>query len=304
VPKTISVLIPTYGREKEVIDTVEALQKQTRVPDEIVVVDQNGDLFPKLDHFLDTAPRVRHIKAPNPGVSINYNRCLENAKSDIVLFLDDDVIPDPQLIEAHLNHYQDDHSKIGGIAGRVEQPSGDWNPDQIPKNLVGRFHRWSGKVTGHFNFNRRCEVQTAPGGNMSFRRDVLLKTGGFDLGFEGNGYFFETDGSLRVHQAGYQIIFDPQANLKHLMAPAGGARVTDKAVHTYYFVKNGIRMCRRHSPLLALPYCYLRLVFYFIAKALYNRNPRILTQGCLAFWRGIRQPMQVIGISKGLESSS
>lgn len=292
--KSISVLIPTYGREKELIDTVQALLKQTRVPDEIVIVDQNGDAFPELDRFLKGIPLVRHIKSPAPGVSINYNRCLENAKSEIILYLDDDVIPDPRLIEMHLENYRDDDPRMGGVAGRVEQPSGDLDPDKISPLQVGRYHPWSGKSSGHFNFNRRCEVQTAPGGNMSFYRRVLLETGGFDLGFEGNGFFFETDGSLRVFQAGYKIFFDPRATLKHLMAPSGGARVKDKAVHTYYFVKNGIRMARRHSPAIALPWIYLRLFGYFTAKAIYNRNTRIFSQGCLAFARGLRQPMRVI----------
>jgi GT2 family glycosyltransferase len=297
--QSISVLIPTYGREKELIDTVQALLKQTRVPDEIVIVDQNGDAFPELDRFLKSISIVRHIKSPTPGVSINYNRCLSNAKSKIVLYLDDDVILDPRLIEMHLENYRDNDPTLGGVAGRVDQPSGDLDPNKISPKTVGRYHPWSGKSSGHFNFNRRCEVQTAPGGNMSFYRRILLQTGGFDLGFEGNGFFFETDGSLRVHQAGYKIVFDPRATLTHLMAPAGGARVKDKAVHTYYFVKNGIRMARRHSPLFALPFIYLRLIAYFTAKALYNRNSRIFSQGCLAFARGLRQSMQV----NGLESS-
>jgi GT2 family glycosyltransferase len=284
--KTISVLIPTLGREKEVIDTVRSLLQQTRVPDEIVVVDQNGDRFPALDQYLDSIPIVKHIKSPEPGVSNNYNRALENATSEIVLFLDDDIIPDSRLVEMHLENYErESGAHFGGVAGRVEQPSGDQDPKSI--RHVGRYHSWTGTISANFNYDKRTEVEIAPGGNMSFYRTVLQEVGGFDLAFDGNGYFFETDGSLKVHRAGYRIVFDPRATLKHLMAPAGGARIKSKATHTYYFVKNGIRLCRKHSPPLALLNCTLRMIFYFAAKSLYNRDLSIFFKGLEGLREGI-----------------
>lgn len=286
----VSVLIPTYGRKEELIATLRALQNQTVQADEIVVVDQNRPSIPEVDRLCAELPRIKHVHAPSPGVSVNYNRCLEHATGDIILYLDDDIIPDSRLIEMHLENYQKD-PELGGVAGRVEQPSGDPDPERI--RVVGRYHAWKGTITAHFNSLKPCDVDIAPGGNMSFRRSVLQSVGGFDRGFDGNGYFFETDGSLRVSRSGFRMIFEPRATLKHLMAPAGGARIRDKAEHTYYFVKNGIRLYRRHSPSLIVPVLALRSLFHVLAKSAYNRDLRILRRGLCAVRDGWTQSMEI-----------
>ena len=58
---TLTALIPTLGRTQEVIHTVQALLKQSRLPDEILVVDQNRPSLEVLDRYLASVPLVRHI---------------------------------------------------------------------------------------------------------------------------------------------------------------------------------------------------------------------------------------------------
>lgn len=290
----LSVVIPTLGRSQELIDTVSSLLKQTRLPDEIVILDQNQPSLKEVDAFLAKIALVKHFKGESPGVAINYNRCLMRATGDVVLYLDDDIIPDSHLVEMHLENYleegKDASPQLGGVAGRVEQPQGDLPPDQIRE--FGTYHSFSGRITARFNATRKAQVAIAPGGNMSFYRRILLETRGFDEGFGGNGYFFETDGSLRVSSQ-YRIVFEPRATLKHLMAPSGGARITDKAIHTYHYVKNGIRLYRRHSPIWGAPLISARLLSYVIAKAIYNGNLKILTQGLKALLEGWTQDMAI-----------
>src|SRR5690606_36778947 len=112
--------------------------------------------------------------------------------------------------------------------------------------------------------------------NVSFRRHVLLEVGGLDPQFDGNGYRWEADLGLRIKKAGYDLLFDPAPTVQHLMAPHGGCRTHDTALHTYYFVKNCIRLYRKHSPALGLPFFVFAMVLYVVLKSLYNRNPRIL----------------------------
>lgn len=290
----ISVLIPTLGRSKEPIETIRCLERQTVLPEEIIVVDQNQPEIPELTQALAGMARVKHLRFKTKGVPLNYNRALAAASGEIVLFVDDDVVMGERLIEAHLKNYQQD-PELGGVMGRVEQPRGDLPPEQIPE--VGVFHPLSGKVTGHFNAVKRTEVSVVQGVNMSFRRSVLMETDGFDLGFIGNGYFFEADMGLRVRGSGKKIVFDPEAVLTHLMAPAGGTRVKDKSVHTYFFIRNGLRLIRRHSPKIAQPLITVRMAAYLAAKAAYNLNPRILTLGLKGIWEGWSDSTQMVGIS-------
>jgi GT2 family glycosyltransferase len=143
-------------------------------------------------------------------------------------------------------------------------------------------------VVANFNSRLPREVSLAQGAHMSFKKSALERIGGVDEKFDGNGYFWESDLSLRIVKAGYRILFEPRAELRHLMAPAGGCRVTDKSLHTYYFIKNGVRLCRRHSPWLAR-FVYLpRMIGYVVAKAVYNRDLAILRRGLLGVWDGVR----------------
>lgn len=290
---SVSVIIPTLGRCQEVIQTVQDLLSQSVVPSEILVIDQNVPSFKELDDFLKGIAIVRHYRSLRPGTVVNTNAAIELATGEILLFLDDDVRLEKDLVEQHLAHYKNKEvPRLGGIAGRVEQPSGDLDPDQILE--VGKYHQWTGRVVANFNAQKPSEVDIAPGGNMSFYRKVLVEVGGCDVNFGGNAFRFETDLSLRVRQAGYQILFEPKASLKHLMAPRGGNRVQSKALHTYYFVVNGLRLYRRHSPSLGLLIFVPGLFFYLFLKSLYNLDFKILGLGLKAIVSGVFQNMEML----------
>lgn len=275
--KTITVAIPTLGRFEEVRDTIGALLSGSVMPDEILVSDQNSPTIPELDQYLANAPKnVRHIQTEAKGVVFNMNRLMREAKGEIILYLDDDIIPSPRLVEAHLKNYEDD--TYFAVAGRVEQPTGDLPPETVKR--VGQYCKWTGNMTFHYNGLIRQPCDFAPGGNMSFIRARLIESGGFDEGFIGNGYFFESDGSLTfIRKFPGKMVFDPKAELKHLAAPRGGARVTDRAIHTYYHVRNGLRLYRHHSPWVIYPFLFLRLFTFALARAAYRRNPRIFING-------------------------
>lgn len=275
--KTITVAIPTLGRFEVVRDTIGALLRGSVLPTEILVSDQNSPPISELDHYLQDCPTlVRHIRTEPKGVVFNMNRLSREAVGEIILFLDDDIIPSPVLVEAHLANYADD--SVYAVAGRVEQPSGDRPPEKVKR--TGQFSKWTGQMTFHYNGLIRQVCDFAPGGNMSFVRARLLEAGGFDEGFIGNGYFFESDGSLTfVRKFPGKMVFDPKAELKHLAAPRGGARITDRAIHTYYHVRNGLRLYQHHSPKIVYPAMWLKLFAFSIARALRRLNFQILKNG-------------------------
>lgn len=285
---TLSVLIPTLGRKDVLIETVESILAQSLVPDEIIIVDQNDPPISELVHFFEGKDIVRHMTKVSPGVVLNYNRCLHAAKTDIIVYLDDDVDLDKDCLKFHYQTYLDalkNGVKLGGVAGRVENREGDKDPNSIKE--VGVYHKLFGTVVANFNYTQKTQVSFAQGANMSFYREVLLSIGGFDLSFDGNGYFFESDCGLRVKEEGYEILFEPQAYLYHKMASSGGARVKDKVKHTYYFMKNGCLLFRRHSPKFYLPFFLLYNFFYLLLKSLKNFNWAILSKGLKGLFLGL-----------------
>ncbi len=285
---SVSVVIPTKGREQVLMDTLSSLQNQIYKPDEIIVVDQNPQPSLNILNFLKSIPTARHVHNQKQGLVENYNRCLKEAKGEIIIFVDDDVLVEPELVLSHLGIYSD--LTVGAVAGRVRSLKDEKNSGK--SSPAAKFNRWTGQVAFEFNSPNFGIIQFAQGANMSFRRKYLLEAGGFDSKFDGNGYFFETEAGLRLERLGFRTVFCPQADLIHLVEKSGGARIHDKAIHTYHFTKNGIRLARRYSPKLALPLVIINKTSYALAKALYNRNLKIFSLACKGLWEGFSGPSE------------
>ena len=100
--KHISVIIPTYNRQFEVLRAVESVIKQTIKPFEIIVVDDGSTdntesiLSPVKEH-------IRYIKTENNGVSSARNRGILESRGDWIGFLDSDDTWHPQKLQRQLD---------------------------------------------------------------------------------------------------------------------------------------------------------------------------------------------------------
>jgi GT2 family glycosyltransferase len=224
-------VIPTYGREQVLIDTIESL---LRLPDraaEIVVVDQTPAHDPGTDAALRRhadAGAIRWLRLPQPSIPAAMNAGLVAAREPIVLFLDDDIVPDPGLMAAH----QESHAAFPDaiVAGRVLQP---WDEG-----------RESSRADAPFAGIRPQWVREFMGGNFSLSRERALALGGFDENFVRVAYRFEAEFAHRWQAAGRRIRFEPAACIHHLKVAAGGTRTfgehlttwrPDHAVGAYYW---------------------------------------------------------------------
>jgi GT2 family glycosyltransferase len=226
---TLSVVVPTYRREAVLVDTVQALLRQSAVP-EIVVVDQTERHEQETQRQLeqwDAEGKISWQRLSVPSIPSAMNHGLLRATGEVVLFLDDDIVPDPHLIEAHRSAHAARDCAV--IAGRVIQP---WHADG------------SVAMTG-FAATEARDCDEFMGGNFSIRRDFALRLGGFDERFVGVAYRFEAELAARIRCAGGRIRFEPAACLRHLKASAGGTRTfgdhlrSASALHSvgeYYFL--------------------------------------------------------------------
>jgi GT2 family glycosyltransferase len=217
-PLTVSVVICTLNREEPLVHVLELLKDQTVHPLEILVIDQSRDHKPETWRYLrENQDRVRLLTLSAPSTTAARNRARVEVRGDLVLFLDDDVLFYPGLIQHHLENYQD--PGLGAVSGKVLYNGSEEN--NLP--WAARITR-SGKYLRNFTTNQRCLIPTLYGCNMSLRRDLLQKAGEFDLNYWGNFLWEEVDYALQIRKYGYQILYDPQAVVFHVMSPKGGSR--------------------------------------------------------------------------------
>ena len=214
-----SVIIPSLDRKLVLTKTLFKIAKCDPLPDEVIVVDQSKErnkikdpalrLFGKTGYILDQV-EANAQKA--------RNRAAQFASFDILLFLDDDVEPEPDLISRHLLNYQD--PSIHAVAGFYVEP-GEAESDYLRSTSWWRPLTKIEKVPAFFS--KRIESPLWPSCNGSIRKEVFMAIGGFDERFEYT-LFDDTDLSVRMLRAGYRCVHDPSARLVHLKEPSGGRR--------------------------------------------------------------------------------
>jgi GT2 family glycosyltransferase len=244
----LSVVIPTFRREQVLLDTVQYLLQQEWQPTEILVVDQTQEHSSStIDRLLewDREGKVRWIRLPQPSITHAMNAGLERASGDVVVFLDDDIIPDARLLSGHALAHSEGCCNI--VAGQVLQPGEEVLPEIADG---GEFRFCSGK---------RRWVEELMGGNFSVKRDVAIAIGGFDENFVHVAYRFEAEFCDRALHAGERILFEPAASIRHLKAVEGGTRAyghhlttvrPSHAVGAYYYLLRARRLRHRFGKIL------------------------------------------------------
>ena len=94
---TISVVIPNYNREQYIGATLESILSQTKVPEEIIVID-DGSTDASEDVVRSYEPHVRLIKQSNQGPGAARNHGLKLATGEFIQFFDsDDLLTENKL---------------------------------------------------------------------------------------------------------------------------------------------------------------------------------------------------------------
>ena len=218
----LSIVIPTYARGRVLCDTLRALLVMDLERCEVIIIDQNVAHEPATrDYLASIAHRIKHVRLDPPSLARARNLGWKMAAADIVLYLDDDVIPHAGLLDGHRGSY--DEPAVGGVAGRVVTIGYAASETPSPRS------RWPAVGWLFFNLAQTvpCDVASARGCNMSFRRAVIEELGGFDERYTAP-YRGESDFCFRMRRRGYRLVFEPKAAVDHLMHEQGGVRTTGK----------------------------------------------------------------------------
>lgn len=226
---SISVIIPTYNREKVLRDTLADVLQQDYPDFEVLVVDQTPTHEPETDAYLQSlaeSDRIQWLRLDWASLPGARNYAVRRSQGTIILFLDDDVQLPPGFLHAHARNYLD-QPEIGAIAGRVfdrmklADSGGGLTIEDLPPEAMDPGIAWYYIDLVHTV--KPQQVLSVRGCNMSFRREIFDKYGlHFDERFRGSAVREESDFCLRLRQTGYKIWYEPDAHLIHLGEETGG----------------------------------------------------------------------------------
>jgi GT2 family glycosyltransferase len=230
-----TVIIPTYNRPRELERCLRSILKQTRLPKQLIVVDDGALPNPPLEHEIDEA-RIEYLflhKTP-PGLPESRNIGSQKASGEIVFFFDDDVVLEPEYIDEVLAIYEADTAEeVGGIGGVDTALPISSGIKLKALRLFQRIFLLSGGCEGRIlssgfyteDGSRRkvarwpdsSEVDFLPGCACSFRRHVVAEFPFRDRPYAGC-YGEDKDMSYRVSRS-YLLLIALKAKLWHEESP-------------------------------------------------------------------------------------
>lgn len=214
----VSVVVPTYRRPESLGRCLDALARQERPADEILVVVRPEDAAGQ-EVARTYAPPVQLVLVERAGVIAAMNAGVDASTGDVVALTDDDAAPHSDWLARIVTEYEDD-PQLAAVGGR------DWVYKQGrlregAKESVGTVN-WFGRVTGnhHLGVGPPRDVDVLKGANLSVRGELLRQLR-FDERLRGAGteHHWELALCLTIRRRGLRIVYDPAISVDHHPQP-------------------------------------------------------------------------------------
>jgi len=209
----LSIVICTYNRPNFLQSCLESIELQLDITIEIIVVDNFGDI--KIQEMVNFFQRkkinMQYIFEIEKGLSKARNRGYLEAKSDWVLYLDDDIIAFQNLLDRVKELIQlNTFDCIGGMYyAKFKKGKPKWVSENYGTNKL-----FSTALS-------ECPYYIPHGCVVLYRRAFLMKLNGFSnqFGMKGKqfGYAEETELQYRLAEIGGKIGFDPEMKVDHFI---------------------------------------------------------------------------------------
>ena len=205
---TISVVIPTRNRRRLLLDVLAALSRQVGIPlwevEAVVVIDGSDDgTVEELEQYKPPY-RMIVIRQVHSGVASARNRGWRHSTADLVVFLDDDVVPDPRLVREHIRAHEANPDAV--VLGQV-----------LPGPTGGEAWTWYDGWTMRRKYAALAANELPSGihfgGNFSLPRARLEEIDGFDQGLPRSEH---VDLGYRLAERGAEFRYAPDAMAIHL----------------------------------------------------------------------------------------
>jgi len=280
-----SIIIPHLNGKQHLDDCLGSLRAQTFSDFEVILVD-NGSTDGSQGYVQSLYPEVRLLElSSNLGFTGACNAGYAAARGDIIFLLNNDTEADERWLETVLDAFER-YPLVGSIASKlllfdrrdVFHTAGDYyRVDGTPGNR-GVWQKDVGQ------YEQETFAFGACGGGGAYRRAALE-----EIGFLDDDFFFsceDVDLAWRIHLAGWQVLFAPQAIVYHKLKASGGGGVSS----SYYDGRNFLYVIWKNYPS-----ALLRKHWREIARAQLQ-----ISKEALGAWRGEAARARLRGQLAGL----
>ena len=261
-PPAISVVLPSYGRPKELVTCLSDLGRQDIDQRyEVLLVHRPDDDATREAGaaFTPAVPlcQVRAVPVNEPGIVAAMRAGVKHATGRCVAFCDDDVRYGTEWLRRIVALL--DTPNVGGAGGRIleggDAPTKSVNPNDVAS--VSWWGRTLYDVRSAPTFRTPCRVAMLPGASMCFRR-CAIRVEDFDPRLDGPGSSPGQELAVcwAVRKRGYELLYDPTLCVRHYPAPWVDDARGQSFARTWTYSRNACYlMARNLSPFGRVCFC-------------------------------------------------
>jgi len=205
------VIVPVLNSERTIGDLLDSLMKVDYNKKKLEIILVDGGSTDGTQEIIQSYPVTLLIEKKR-GLNVARNTGVRNSNGEIILFTDSDcVVPKDWIRQIVKNFRNKEVGCVGGSVSRCEEAFLSRYADESVMPVLRRFRKRKvlENVEPPMNYPAGC--------NMAFRRDVFKKVGEFN---EEIHYGFDEDEFVeRVCKAGFKMVLDPEAIIRHKHRP-------------------------------------------------------------------------------------
>lgn len=243
---SISVAVLSHRRPHLLVRVLTGVAQLDYPNFEIVVV---GDQARLSDYNLPAAiaRQIKYVSFPEANICRSRNLAIEAAAGEIVAFIDDDAVPEPDWLTHLAKAFV--FPNVGGVGGLVRASDGltiEWAGGVFDRAATEKPMKFADDLRV---FDAETQVMGnefvgTMGANSAFRREAVLSVGGFDEAFR--YYLDETDLMLRLAEAGWDAALARTAEVHHLREENDARGRLRTPRNLFEIAASKAYFCRRH----------------------------------------------------------
>ena len=304
---SLAVAIPTKNRPHDLATKIGSVLSQTAIPKQLIVIDQSvtdesrqqvASLFRQLPPEVRTSLELSYVQDVSlSGLTAARNRALSVVEAEIVLFLDDDVVLEPDFIEQIIAVFRD-HPKATGVSGVVTNYSPPPAASRLWSSLFMLSPFRDDRQPVYWNADRLrgakpVQVTRLGGGLMAFRTPAISGIS-FDESLHGSCPGEDVEFCARL-RPGAILLITPNARLMHNHSPHGRSAEHWLTLHArtmwYLYGRSW-----NHRVLHKLAFFWLNIGYVIATLSISGR--RLSLDSWAGYFRAVRESRNLLGVDQ------